>query len=178
MFPDRTTREMLLLKQHYNVPDDDPIFLFLEGYGKLQERMHHNIVGARSLATKLSATWRMADEKTEKFIAATENLAKLGETLNDTEAFYFKHQNKANEILSKQENILEQLENFDTSLMQLVIKHQMEEIGQGLVMQMDRALRRRQYQNESLKRKVVKVATVSSGLTAIVIASLMLAILR
>lgn len=179
MRPDGTTRELLLLKQHYNVRDDDPIFAFLHGYGKLQERMFHNIHGAEKLASTLSSDSRTLGEKSDELIAATENLAQLGEKLSDAETFYTTYQNDANAMLLKQQEALEKLDNFDTSLMQLVIKDQMEHIGQKLIHQMGQARRQSLQENEKLKKKItiIKVAAISSALTAIVIAGLMLAIL-
>lgn len=191
MRPDGTTRELLLLKQHYNVRDDDPIFAFLHGYGKLQERMFHNIHGAEKLASTLSSDSRTLGEKSDELIAATENLAQLGEKLSDAETFYTTYQNDANAMLLKQQEALEKLDNFDTSLMQLVIKDQMEKIGQKFINQteetgqklihkMNLALRQSMQENEKLKKKItiVKVAAISSGLTAVAVAGLMLAALK
>jgi hypothetical protein len=48
-FHKNTTREILLLKEFYGVSDSDPIFLFLQGYGKLQDKMVESIGGVNEL---------------------------------------------------------------------------------------------------------------------------------
>ena len=178
MKADRTTRELLLLKQQYNIRDDDPIFLFFQGYGKLQERMFHNINGATSLAMTLSSNSRIANEKYDELITAAEGLTGLSEELSRAEAFYFAYKSTADAMLAEQKKVMEEFKNFDTTLMQTVVEKQMKQIGANLVNQMDRALRRSLQENERLKKKVVEVAAISSGLTAVIVAILMLVALK
>lgn len=40
---DKTTREILLIKEKYGIRDDDPIFVLLEVYGTLQNDLIHSI---------------------------------------------------------------------------------------------------------------------------------------